>query len=69
MEKSKVSEYFIAYLEENSILPEEIQRATGISVKKLKTGYEEQLTAEEFLELCVYLGIRPESVKEAIWEK
>ena len=38
----------------------------GIDVGKLQKDYKEPLNAEEFLSLCVCLGIRPEQVQSVI---
>ena len=66
MSKSPVTEYMIAYLEENHVSPEDTARVLGIDEKKLKPDYPGPLDAEEFLELCVYLGICPEQVAQGI---
>ncbi|MBO5069567.1 MAG: hypothetical protein J6C37_04315 [Roseburia sp.] len=68
MSKSLVTEYFITYFKKHHISPEETARALGIDVGKLTPGYREPLDAEEFLELCVYLGICPEQVAQGIRE-
>ena len=66
MYKSKVTDYMIAYLEKNKIEPEFAARSTGISAEKLRRGYRSPLDADDFLTLCIYLGIRPEEVREAL---
>jgi len=68
MEKSAVTEFFLKYFKEKCISIEEISEKTGIDVLKFSGSYRQMLTATEFLELCVYLGITPEMVREGIKE-
>lgn len=63
MEKSAITEFFLRFLWENKINIEWISEKTGISKEKLSKHYSEPLTAEEFLQLCVLLGITPEEVR------
>lgn len=69
MSKSPVTEYFIAYFKKHHISSEETARALGIAPQKLTPDYREPLGAEEFLGLCVYLGINPEQVAHGIRKK
>ncbi|MBR5564561.1 MAG: hypothetical protein IKW08_00190 [Roseburia sp.] len=66
MEKSAVTEFFLKYFEKNRIDIEEISEKTGIKKEKLSENYRYPLTSEEFLELCFFLGIKPEEIREAI---
>ena len=66
MGTSKVTDYMIAYIDRMQISTVKIEEELGILEDKLHQGYEEPLWAEEFLELCVWLGIRPEEVAAAI---
>lgn len=66
MIKSEVTEFFLEYFEKNRINTAEISEKIGIDEEKLKRGYEKALTSEEFLELCSFLGIHPEMVRDAI---
>lgn len=66
MEKSDVTEFFLKYFEENKIEKQKISEETGIVEEKLSRKYQEALTAEEFLRLCVFLSIQPEEVLAAI---
>ena len=68
MGTSKVTDYMIEYIDKRQILAEQIEEELGILADKLRLGYEEPLWAEEFLELCVWLGIRPEEVAAKICE-
>lgn len=51
------------YIGENNIEIEEVVEATHIKREKL-TLNQEKLTAGELLELCAYLGVRPEDFYE-----
>ena len=66
MKKSKVTEYMIDYLIRKHIVPEEAARQTGIAVDKLRENYTEPLDAAEFLTLCSFLKIKPETVARAV---
>lgn len=66
MGKSKVTDYIIEYLHNNSISIQWAADAVNIAVDKLKENYEEPLQADEFLELCVLLSVRPEDILQAI---
>ena len=66
MEKSAVTEFFLKYFEKNRINIEKISEKTGIEKEKLSENCRQPLTSEEFLELCFYLGIKPEEVRESI---
>lgn len=64
-----VTEYMIRYIHENQISIRQISEKTGISEEKLKSGYKEPLLADEFLELCVALDLRPEKIASALWKE
>lgn len=66
MGKSKVTDYMIRYIEEKQMDAKALAEHAGIDVKKLRKNYEEPLDAEEFLNLCVCLGIQPEQVQNVI---
>lgn len=69
MKKSAVTECFLKYFEKNRIKSVWISEKTGIPERKLKNGYEEPLTADEFLRLCQFLQIEPEDILCAIRSK
>ena len=52
----------INYIQENQISIKQTSLDVGISEEKLRGESEESLTAVEFLDLCSYLGIRPEEL-------
>lgn len=66
MEKSAVTEFFLKYFEKNGIDRKEISEKTGIEKETLSENYRRPLTSQEFLELCFFLGIKPEEVRDAI---
>ena len=66
MEKSAVTEFFLKYFEKNRIDTEWISENTGIKKEKISKNYRQILTAEEFLRLCFFLGIKPEMVRDSI---
>lgn len=63
MEKSEVTEFFLEYFEKNRINISEISEKTGIKKEKLSRDYKKPMTAEEFLQLCVFLNIKPEVIR------
>jgi len=69
MGKSAVTEFFLEYFEKNRISIDEISEKTGIERQKFSEDYRQALTASEFLELCVFLHIKPEAVSLWIRER
>ena len=67
--KSDVTDFFLKYFEKNRIEVAWISEKTGIDVKKLSKNYTKPLEAEEFLELCVLLEMKPEEVWQEIKKK
>ena len=53
----------IKYIHDNKIDVGRISKDTNISISKLKGESKEHLMADEFLELCKYLNIKPEDLK------
>lgn len=53
MNKSRVTEYILAYMQEKGISASEISEQTQVG-RKTASDYKEPLLAEEFLELCVF---------------
>lgn len=64
MGKSAVTDYFLEYFEKNRMDIQEISEKTGIKMHKLSKKYRTPLTSEEFLQLCVFLGISPEEIRK-----
>lgn len=69
MTKSAVTDFFLKYFEKQRINIAWISENTGIAMDKLSENYSEPLKAEEFLDLCVLLGIKPEEVWREIKKK
>ena len=59
---NSVSKALIKYIKEKEISTSQISKDTGIWEKKL-TDENVTFTASEFLELCSYLNVSPESFK------
>ena len=53
-------------MEKHAISITQTAQETGIPDEKLRAGAKEKLTAEEFLELCAYLKVRPEEIREEL---
>ena len=51
MNKSRVTEYILAYMQEKGISASEISEQTQVPEEKLHPDYKEPLLAEEFLEI------------------
>lgn len=52
------------YIAQQHISPERVAKDTGVAMEKLVPETDAILKADEFLELCLYLGIRPEDMGE-----
>lgn len=64
LERKTVTQRVACYLRENHIPVEQIENDLGIPADKLMHDSGRELDAAEFLELCVYLNIRPECFRE-----
>lgn len=51
------------YIRDHQLSTKKVAGETGIPEEKLKTDTDCILNATEFLELCVYLNIKPEELK------
>lgn len=61
---SKTVTYALArHIERNRIPVNQVSMDTGIAEEKLLTTGNQALTASEFLDLCVYLGVKPEELQ------
>lgn len=63
MECLTCAQKMAAYLKENQISVEQTARDTEVPPEKLDGSCKENLSAAEFLELCRYLGIKPEEMR------
>lgn len=66
MRRANVTEYLAEYMEMNNISITRVAADTGVSEKKLIPGTTEILDAAEFLNLCEYLSIRPEEIRQIL---
>ncbi|MCM1499997.1 MAG: helix-turn-helix transcriptional regulator [Clostridium sp.] len=57
----KAEKYILDYMMNRSISVEQVECDTGINLRELSNG-KKDLMADEFLQLCVYLGVRPEDI-------
>lgn len=58
---SDVTKEIAKYILDKRLSVEDLESALHIPKQKLMVNTKERLTAEEFLRLCAYLKIRPES--------
>lgn len=58
----KVTNRLANYIAQQHISPERVAKDTGVAIDKLLIDTDQVLEAGEFLELCLYLGIRPEDM-------
>ncbi|MGN0483088.1 MAG: hypothetical protein ACI4HI_06020 [Lachnospiraceae bacterium] len=63
MERITCAKKIAAYIKENQISIEQTARDTAVPREKLDGTSAENLSASEFLDLCDYLGIRPEEMR------
>lgn len=56
----EVTKEIAKYISEKQLSVEEIENDLGIPRTKLVKETEEDLSADEFMRLCLYLGVRPE---------
>lgn len=63
MDRQTVTQRIARYIRDNHISVVQIQRDIAIPTDKLMCENGGELDAAEFLELCRYLNVRPESFK------
>lgn len=66
MEESKALEYLIDYMKKNEISVKKLSEELGRSEGAAGEAGAEPLYADEFLELCLWLHLRPEEVLAAL---
>lgn len=66
MGTSRVTDFMIDYMQKNDIYAPQMAAELEIPEEKFAEGYKEPLFADEFLELCIRLHLRPEDVASAI---
>ncbi|MCI8894055.1 MAG: hypothetical protein HFI41_05285 [Lachnospiraceae bacterium] len=60
--QNKATRYIADYIAKNDLSVDKISADLQISPSKISPGTEECLEADDFLRLCCYLHIRPESI-------
>lgn len=63
VDRQTVTQRVARYIRDNHISVLQIQRDIAISADKLRCENDSELDAAEFLELCRYLNVRPESFR------
>lgn len=61
----KAEKYLLDYIVNHNITLEQIKKDTGINIGDLADGKEE-LMADEFIKLCIYLGVDPDDVMNTV---
>ena len=61
----KVEQYIKKYIEEHDISVEKVKNETGLDLDNIFEK-NDNLLADDFLRLCVYLGITPEEIGDQI---
>lgn len=61
----KAEKYLLEYVLEHNMSSKRIEADTGIDIEKIVLE-EQELMADQFLNLCVYLNITPEEVSDQI---
>lgn len=61
----KAEKYLLEYVREHNMSSKGIEADTGINLEKIVLE-EQELMADEFLRLCVYLNITPEEISDQI---
>lgn len=61
----KAEKYIIEYIREHNISFQKVKRDTGLDLISLER-HNNNLLADDFLRLCLYLGITPEEISDQI---
>lgn len=61
----KAEQYILKYMSEHEVSNEKVKRETGIDMAGIIDSKNE-LLADDFLKLCIYLGITPEEISDQI---
>ncbi len=64
-EHMKAEKYLLNYIINSNLSTEQVKSDIGIDIAEVVHNNDE-LMAEEFLKMCVYLGINPEDVMHAV---
>ncbi|MCI9426320.1 MAG: hypothetical protein HFI81_00980 [Eubacterium sp.] len=66
MQSRNVMEWIANYIKDQGYSVKELSFMLQLPEKKLTGEMDEELSAEEFLDLCSYLNIKPERIREEI---
>lgn len=61
----KAEKYLLDYIEQSHITKERVQEVVGIDIEKLVIN-QQDLDADDFLRLCVFLGVNPDDVMNEV---
>lgn len=61
----KAEQYLLDYILKNDISVEKIQKEVGLNIVSI-CEKKKELSADEFVQLCMYLGINPDDVMGSI---
>lgn len=66
--QNKATRYVAEYIAKNHLSVEKISADLQISPSKMLPGTEESLEADDFLRLCCYLHIQPETILANVYQ-
>lgn len=61
----KAERYLLEYMKNANVTTEEMKNSIGIDMQVFEDGKKE-LMADEFIEVCIYLGVSPDEVLNSI---
>jgi len=61
----KAEKYLLQHVLEHQISSQKIEADTGINIEKV-VSEKQELMADDFLRLCVYLDVTPEEISDQI---
>lgn len=62
----KSSNYIRTYIHSHQLNTTRISHETGVPLQKLSLNYNQPFNATEFLDLCCYLKLKPETILSEI---
>jgi len=65
VECMKAEKYLLDYIEQSHISKERVREVIGIDIENLVKNHQD-LEADEFIRMCVFLGVNPDDVMNAI---
>lgn len=61
----KAEQYLLQHIKNQHISPEQMEETLGIHIPRI-VEEQRELSADEFIAACLYLGISPEEVQDGI---